>query len=58
MINQPPQALARTGLGRSTNYPMMARGELPRPVGLGARAVGWNEGDLAAWLATRIRTDV
>lgn len=42
-----------TGLGRSTIYDWMARGEFPQPVKLGARAVGWRESDIQAWLDAR-----
>ena len=49
--------LARTGLGRSTLYAMMDRGEFPRPLKLGVRAVGWRESDLTDWLAARPRTN-
>ena len=52
-----PEVLSRTGLGRSTVYAMMEKGEFLRPVRLGARAVGWRESDLADWLAARPRTN-
>jgi prophage regulatory protein len=52
-----PEVLARAGLGRSTLYAMMERGEFVRPVRLGARAVGWRESEVADWLAARPRTD-
>ena len=52
-----PEVLARTGLGRSTLYGMMERGEFVRPVRLGARAVGWRESELTDWLAARPRTN-
>ena len=38
-----PAVQARTGLGRSTIYVRLAEGSFPRPVQLGARAVGWIE---------------
>ncbi len=44
---------ARTGLSRSTLYAMMAQGTFPKPVRLGARAVGWPETEIAAWLESR-----
>lgn len=44
---------ARTGLSRSTLYAMMAQGTFPKPVRLGARAVGWPESEIAAWLESR-----
>lgn len=45
-----------TGLSRSTIYDMMSRGEFPRPVKLTAKAVGWPEGAVAAWLESREQT--
>lgn len=48
-----PEVERLTGLGRSTIYAWMARGEFPRPMKLGVRAVGWRGSDVLAWLATR-----
>ena len=39
-----------TGLSRATIYRMMAAGAFPRQVALGARAVGWRERDIAAFI--------
>ena len=36
-----PVVLDRTGLSRSTVYLRVTEGRFPRPVSLGARAVGW-----------------
>ncbi len=49
-----PQIKARTGLSRSTIYLRISRGEFPRPISLGLRAVGWLESDINAWLAEQI----
>lgn len=46
-----------TGLSRSTIYDLMAKGVFPRPVRLTAKAVAWPESAVAAWLATRPKTD-
>lgn len=43
-----------TGLPRSSLYAKIAAGEFPKPVKLGARAVGWLEKDVAAWQKARI----
>ena len=49
------QVQARTGLSRSTIYARIAAGTFPRPIDLGGgRAVGWIEGEVEAWLRTRI----
>ena len=49
-----PAVQARTGLSRSTIYLRVAEGTFPRPVSLGARAVGWVESEVSDWLAGRI----
>ena len=49
-----PAVQARTGLGRSTIYVRLAEGSFPRPVQLGARAVGWIEAEVDAWIRERI----
>jgi prophage regulatory protein len=38
-----PEVEARTGYPTSTLYTKMATGEFPRPIKIGARAVGWDE---------------
>jgi len=44
----------RTGLSRSTIYLRIQEGTFPRPISLGARAVGWLEHEIEAWLAACI----
>lgn len=46
---------ARVGLGRSTIYKRVADGTFPKPISLGARAVGWIEAEVDAWLSNQIR---
>lgn len=48
-----PEVQARTKLGRSTIYDAISRGDFPKPLKLGARAVGWAESEIAAWLESR-----
>jgi prophage regulatory protein len=48
-----PEAIATTGLGRSSIYSLMKRGAFPQSVKLSERAVGWHESDLNAWLESR-----
>ena len=45
--------MARTGLPRSSLYAQVKRGDFPRPIKLGARAVGWRVEDVDAWIAAR-----
>jgi prophage regulatory protein len=48
------QVEKRTGLSRSTIYLRIQEGTFPRPINLGARAVGWLENEIEAWLAARL----
>ena len=45
---------ARTGLSRSTIYLRVSQGTFPKPVSLGARAVGWVEAEVQEWLQRQI----
>ena len=49
-----PEVMARTGLSRATIYARMAEGRFPRQVRIGARAVGWIEAEVEAWIQERI----
>lgn len=51
-----PAVEAATGLSRSTIYEMMDRGDFPRPVRIGQRAVAWPESAVLAWLSERPTT--
>lgn len=48
-----PEVEARTGLSRAAIYAQMSRGEFPKPVKIGLRAVAWREQDINTWLADR-----
>ena len=41
-----PEVVEITGLGRSTIYAKVARGDFPSPIKLGQRAVGWIDSDV------------
>ena len=45
---------SQTGLSRSKIYDLITRDEFPRPIKIGARAVGWIEADIAAWINQKI----
>ncbi len=49
-----PAVRTRTGLSRSTIYLAISRGLFPKPITLGARAVGWLESDIEEWLTRQI----
>lgn len=57
------QLEARTGLSRSTIYAKMRKNPkrpsdfdptFPKPISMGAKAVGWIEAEVEAWLAARV----
>lgn len=48
------QVMAMTGLARSTLYKYMVTEKFPAQVKLGARAVGWLEVEVLAWLQSRV----
>lgn len=43
-----------TGLSRSSIYAYMAKGEFPKPIQLGPRAVAWIEEEVQGWLQMRL----
>jgi prophage regulatory protein len=49
-----PAIKAETGLSRSTIYLRISQGLWPKPVSLGARAIGWPAYEVAALNAARI----
>lgn len=56
-IMRAPEVCSAFGIGRSTLYHMVARGEFPKPVKLGShprsRLSGWFGSDLEAWLSSK-----
>ena len=50
-----PQVMARTGLSRSTIYLRISKGQFPKPISLGGRAVGWIEEEINSWLDEQIK---
>ena len=52
-IARKPRAAEITGLPTKTIDRMRADGECPEPIQLGARAIGWPESVLYAWLNKR-----
>jgi prophage regulatory protein len=50
-----PTVIVRTGLSRSTIYQRVSEGSFPKPLSIGARAVGWLESEIDEWLSSRLR---
>lgn len=49
-----PEVIDRVGLKRAAIYQYVARGQFPKQINLGPRAVGWLEHEVDAWVAARI----
>ncbi|KXU38265.1 transcriptional regulator [Ventosimonas gracilis] len=49
---------AKTGFKRAHLYNLMQKGELPRTVRLGVRAVGWNSVEVEQWVLERLARQV
>ena len=48
-----PSVIARTGMSRTSIYKAIQEGRFPRPVALGARAVGWTNSSISSWIDDR-----
>lgn len=46
-----PEVMNRTGLSRSSVYLRMKRGDFPKPIQLGPRAIAWVEKDIQEFIA-------
>ena len=49
-----PDVKKRTGLSRSSIYEFMKQRHFPAQIVLGARCVGWIEGEIDEWIQDRI----
>ena len=49
-----PAVTAKVGLSRSSLYAAIADGCFPKSISLGARAVGWLEADVDAWIMQQV----
>lgn len=52
-IERLPAVIARTGLGRSSIYALIAKGAFPVPVKLSSRAIGFVAGEIDLWIVQR-----
>ena len=50
-----PVVLDRIGIGRSTLYELLAKGDFPASIPLGARSVGFLESEIDEWIESRAR---
>jgi len=49
-----PEVIERVGLKRASIYSHISQGSFPKPISLGARAVGWLESEIDSWIDLRI----
>lgn len=49
-----PEVKSSVGLSRSTIYLRIEEGSFPKPISLGARAVGWLQSDVEAWVSKQV----
>jgi prophage regulatory protein len=47
------RVLSVIGLKNTALYALLKKDEFPRPIKLGARAVGWKSTDVEAWVEAR-----
>lgn len=53
-----PQVKQRTGISRSSIHAFIKAGSFPRPISLGARAVGWLDSEIDCWIDSRIASSL
>lgn len=49
-----PRVIDRVGFSRSAIYAFVSKGGFPRPVKIGARAIGWLDSDIDDWIGERL----
>ena len=49
-----PEVARVVPISRSHAHALAAQGKFPKPIKLGARASGWLESEIDAWLAQRV----
>lgn len=49
-----PQVIERTGYARASIFAAVKRGDFPKPIKLGPRAIAWPSDEVDAWVAARI----
>lgn len=49
-----PAVMQETGLGKSEIYKRISKGQFPRQVSIGGKAVAWLESEIAHWKAQRV----
>jgi len=50
-----PEVRDRVGLGRSTIYLLISRGQFPKPINIGTRSIAFLEAEIEAWVEEKVR---
>ncbi len=50
------EVIMRVPYSRSTIYAKVKRGEFPKPISMGSRAVAWLESDVESWIRDRLES--
>jgi len=48
-----PEVVERTALSKASIHVFIKKGTFPKPIPLGARAVGWIEEEVNSWIRSR-----
>lgn len=48
------ELMNKTGLGRSTIYRMIDKGEFPKPINLTSSKVAWLQSEVTEWMRTKV----
>ncbi len=49
-----PAIMEMTGLSRSSIYLAVSKGEFPKPIKIGKRAIGWPESVIKEWIRRKV----
>lgn len=49
-----PEVESKTGFKRAHIYNLIKKGEFPKAIPLGIRAVGWDSAEIDQWIAQRV----
>lgn len=50
-----PETEKKTGYSKASIYRLMAEGNFPKQIKLGARAIGWIESDIDNWILSKVK---
>lgn len=48
------ELISKTGLGRSTIYRMIDKGEFPKPINITSNKVAWLQSEVTEWMKSKV----